>query len=93
MYIPIIERGDSQDFMIELGEVAVDVFLPKSSVTAAGNAVYPDYPHITPPSQRIAVDMEKPAYLSYCQHRALVSYHIFPRLPFNQPILMIIHSS
>lgn len=79
--------------MVELGEVVVNVFLPESSVTAAGNTVCPDYSPVTPPSQRIAVDMEKPAYFSYCKHRPLVSYHIFPRLPFNQPILMIIHSS
>ena len=78
---------------VELGEEVVNVFSPKSSVTATGNAVCPYYPLVTPPSQRIAMDMEKPGYLSYCQHPPLVSYHIFPYLPFNEPILMVINSS
>ena len=68
---------------VELGEEAIDVLLPKSSVAATSNTVCPYYPAVTPPSQRIAMDMEKLSYLSYCQHRPVITYHIFPHLPFN----------
>ena len=66
---------------VELGEEAGNVFSPESAVTATGNTVGPYYPPVTPPSQRIAVDMEQPGYLSYRQHRAFnLSYHIFSPL-------------
>ena len=78
---------------VEFGEEAVNVFWPKSSVPATANTVYLYYPLVAPASHRIAMDMEKPGYFSYCHHRPLITYHIFSRLPFNQSILMIIHSS
>jgi len=71
--------------VVELGEEAINVFSPKSSVTATGNTVCPYYPAVTPPSQRIAMDIEKPGYFSYREHRPhlVITCHIFPALPFN----------
>ena len=83
-----------ESVLVELGEEESNVFPPEPSVTAMGNTVGLYYPGIAPPSQRIAMDMEKPGDLSYCQHRPRgASCHISPPLPFNQPILMITYPS
>jgi len=55
--------------LVEIGEEASNVFPPEPSVTTAIDTINLYYPSITPPSQCIAMDMEKPGDRSYWQHR------------------------
>ena len=70
---------------IELSQEASNVLSPKPSVTPIGNTVCPQCPTVTPSPHCIGMDMEKPGYFSYREHRPhlVTTYHILPYLSLN----------